>query len=78
MGYIDEKDAANTTIKAENVHMCVYWSTDVKGVLGLASTGPDKSSRVTKAAPSALLHGVTGVIGITKQAEKAWLSTPWG
>lgn len=78
MGYIDEKDATNQTIKAEDVHMCVYWSENVKGVLGLAATGPDEKSRVTKAAPSAILHGVTGVIGITKKAEKAWLSTPWG
>ena len=78
MGYIDPKDADSTVLVAKDVRMCVYWSKEVKGVLGLAATGPDKSSRITKSVPKARLHGVTAVMDITKMAEKAWRSEPWG
>lgn len=41
-GYMTEmpKDGSVTLKRAQN---CVYWSADVKGFLGLASTGPTKS-----------------------------------
>ena len=33
---------------------------------------------VSPAAPKVRLHGVTAVMDITKEAEKAWKSEPWG
>lgn len=78
MGYVDPDKASETVLEAEEVRMCVYWSKEVKGVLGLAATGPDKHCKITKATPKARLHGVTAVMDITKQAEKAWKSEPWG
>jgi len=78
MGYIDPANANDTVLEAEDVRMCVYWSRSVKGVLGLAATGPDSECRITKAAPKARLHGVTAVLDITTKAEKAWKLEPWG
>ena len=77
MGYIDLKDASESVLVAEDVRMCVYWSTDVRGVLGLAATGPTKSCKISKAVPKARLHGVTAIIDVTKEAEKAWEKEPW-
>lgn len=77
-GYIDPADADKETLRAEEVQMCVYWSTDVKGVLGLAATGPSKSSRVTRPGAAGTIRGVTLVVEATSAAEKAWKACPWG
>lgn len=77
MGYINPKDVEKTVLEATDVRMCVYWSEEVKGVLGLASTGPDKNCRITKAVPKARLHGVTAILDITDKAEKNWKKEPW-
>lgn len=47
-GYASETDGA--TIKMRGARNCVYWSSDVKGFLGLAATGPSKSCKVGPAA----------------------------
>lgn len=77
MGFIDSKDADKETIEAEEVRMAVLWSIDVKGVLGLAATGPSKNCRITAAAKKATLKGVTAVVEISEEALKAWRKEPW-
>jgi hypothetical protein len=58
--------------------MCVYWSSDIHGILGLAAQGPTRSCRVTPIAPKLELNGVTAVMGATEAATKAWRQQPWG
>jgi hypothetical protein len=65
------------TIRIENAQMCVYWSSDVKSVVGLAATGPSKSCRVGPPAPAVTLQDVTAVIEVSTEAEKAWKLQPW-
>lgn len=77
MGFIDPKDADKETLIAEEVRMAVYWSQEVRGVLGLAATGPDKNCRISKSVPKATLKGVTAVVEITDDALKAWRKEPW-
>ena len=77
MGFIDPKDADKETLEAEEVRMAVYWSTDVKGVLGLAANGPTKSCRITASAKKATLKGVTAVVEMTDEALAAWRKEPW-
>ena len=77
MGFIDPKDADKETLEAEEVRMAVYWSADVKGVIGLASTGPSKECRISTAAKKATIKGVTAVIELTDEALKAWRKEPW-
>lgn len=60
-----------------DAQMCLSWSADVKGVLGLAVTGPSKKSRVGPAVPRLVLTGVTAVMDATAEAEKAWRAQPW-
>lgn len=76
-GYIDPSDTDKETMRVTNVQMCVYWSADVRGVLGLAATGPVKGCRVTKPAPAGTIRGVTLVAECSPEAVKAWKSTPW-
>lgn len=77
MGFIDPADADKETLEAYEVRMAVYWSQDVKGVLGLAAEGPTKNCRITAAAKRAVLKGVTATIEITDDALAAWRKEPW-
>ena len=76
-GYIDPEDADKESFRAEQVQMCVYWSQNVCGVLGLAATGPLKGCRVTPPVKAGNIKGVTFVAECSKEAVKAWKSTPW-
>lgn len=76
-GYIAEEDADKETMRVDDVQMCVYWSVNVCGVLGLASSGPLKGCRVTKSAKAGVIKGVTLVVECSKEAVNAWKSTPW-
>lgn len=74
-GYGDPSDKA--TIRITKARMCVYWSQDVKGILGLAATGPSKSSKVGPAVPAITLRDVTAVMEVSEEAAKAWEAGPW-
>lgn len=74
-GYGIHSDAEN--IRIENVRMVVYWSADVRGVVGLASTGPTKGCKVGLRAPAITLRGVTAVIECSDEAAKAFEEAPW-
>jgi hypothetical protein len=65
------------TITLADAQMCVHWTEDVQGVLGLASAGPSKRSRVTRPVPRIELQAVTAVIDATPEAVKAWQDRPW-
>lgn len=78
MGFIDPKDAGNENIEAEEVRMAVYWSADVRGVIGLASKGPSKTCKISQAAKKATIKGVTATMELTDEALAAWRKEPWG
>lgn len=67
----------NKTIRIERARMCVSWSSDVKGVVGLASTGPTKGCRIGPAAPAIILQDVTSVMEASTEAETQWNLQPW-
>lgn len=62
----------------ENARMAVYWPAEVRGVLGLAATGPTEECRITKAVPKLKVNGVTAIIDCTEEAAKAFRNEPWG
>ena len=75
-GYTDQPaDSAIITLK--QARMIVYWSAETRGVLGLASIGPKKGSRVTPPVPSITLQGVTAVMEMTSEAVKQMESVKW-
>lgn len=73
-GYTNDYSGKSIDLRA--ARNCVYWPTEQKGFLGLASDGPVKGSRIGPAA-DLLLHDITSVAKVTEAAEKAWLSAPW-
>ncbi len=75
-GYGDATTTAET-IRITDARMCVYWSEDVKGIVGLAANGPTKSCKIGPAAPAITLQGVTSIMEVTKIAEEKWQEAPW-
>ena len=71
--------ATNTTggqIALKKAQLCVYWSSDLKGFMGLASQGPSGSCRI--GAPADItLRNITAVVEVTPEAAARWESAPW-
>jgi hypothetical protein len=73
-GYADKTDG--DVIELKRARMCVYWSADMKGIMGLADFGPSKDCKISPAADIEL-RKITAVIHVSLQAVKAWESQPW-
>ena len=77
-GYLNDENLESPTLSLTNARMCVYWSSDIHGVLGLASSGPSSSCKVTPEVPKIILQKVTSVMTATPEAVLKWKATPWG
>ncbi len=73
-GYADNTEGEQVSLK--KARLCVYWSADVKGFMGLASSGPTKSCKIGPAA-DITLRNITAVLEVTPDAVKAWEAAPW-
>ena len=69
-------DTDGDAIKLRAARNCIYWSSDVKGFLGLASSGPSKDCRIGPAADIEL-RKITAVAEVTPEAQEKWVSAPW-
>jgi len=69
-------DTNGDTIALTGARLCVYWSSDVKGFMGLASNGPTKGCRIGPPA-DITLRNITAVVEMTDDAVKAWEAAPW-
>lgn len=73
-GYAEDVDGA--TISLVHARLCVYWSADVRGFMGLAATGPTSGCRIGPAA-DIVLRDITAVVSVTPEAVDAWERAPW-
>ena len=73
-GYATETDGE--IVRLKRARLCVYWSADCKGFMGLAATGPTKSCKIGPPADIAL-RAVTSVVEVSADAVKAWEAAPW-
>jgi hypothetical protein len=73
--YLHPADSKALTLT--DAQMCVYWSEDVKGILGLASDGPTKGCRVTRPVSKMTVTEVTAVMDASDKAVTAWQDRPW-
>jgi hypothetical protein len=73
-GYAGDVDGP--TIRMRDCRNVVYWSADLRGFIGLASTGPTKSCKVGPAA-TMTLRNITSVAEVTPEAVKAFEAAPW-
>lgn len=73
-GYATDTDGE--TIALKRARLCVYWSADLRGFMGLAAQGPSPSCRIGPAA-DITLRNITAVVAITPEAVARWESAPW-
>jgi hypothetical protein len=72
--------ATNTVgdpITLKRARLCLYWSADVKGFMGLASSGPSSGCRIGPAVEEIELRKITSVIAVSAEAAAKWESAPW-
>ena len=65
------------TLELKECRNCVYWSSDVKGFIGLSTTGPSVNCRVGPAAATMRLNAITSIAPCSKDAVAAWRAEPW-
>jgi hypothetical protein len=73
-GYATE--TSGDTIKLRNGRLCVYWSTDLRGFMGLASHGPSSNCRIGPAVDIEVRQ-VTSVTEVSPEAVIKWEKAPW-
>lgn len=73
-GYATE--TSGSTIKLRAARNCIYWPSENKGFLGLASEGPKNGARVGPAADIEV-RDITCVAECTDAAASAWERAPW-
>lgn len=73
-GYAKETDGE--TIKLRSARLCVYWSADLRGFMGLASHGPNSSCKIGPPADIEL-RNITAVVEVSPEAISRWERAPW-
>lgn len=70
------KDTDGPTIKLRAARLCVYWSVDLRGFMGLASQGPNSNCKI---GPAADIHvrDITAVVEVSPEAVARWEKAPW-
>ena len=70
-GYADDTDGE--TISLKRSRLCIYWSADLRGFMGLAAIGPNSSCKIGPPA-DITLRSITAVLEVTSEAEEKWNS----
>jgi hypothetical protein len=73
-GYADKTDGE--TISLKRARLCVYWSSDLRGFMGLASNGPGNGCKIGPAADIEL-RAITAVVAVSPEAVAKWEAAPW-
>lgn len=75
-GYTEEP-LTNKVFTLKNARMCVYWSSDVGGVMGLGEKGPNRNCKITAAVPEFAVQDATGCMAVSDAAREAWEKGFW-
>lgn len=75
-GYLDGDPSKERTRLTDSRNV-VFWSTDVRGFMGLAAGGPTKGCRVGPSVPRVTLFDVTSVVECSEDAAKRFEDAPW-
>ena len=75
-GYVKDESQAPEQITLTKMRNCIYWPTQTKGFMGLASDGPHRDAKVGPPADIEL-RKVTAVVEVTPSAEKVWNEFKW-
>lgn len=72
-----EQDNSPDFVVLSNARMVVYFPKENRGVVGLASIGPQSGARISYAIPEIKLFGVTSVMKCTEIAQKEFEKGKW-
>lgn len=75
-GFLAE-DRSPDYVVLHEARMCVYWDKSIRGVVGLAATGPNNGCRISFPATSIKLFGVTSIMTCSEQAKEQWEKNLW-
>ena len=64
-------------VELENARVCIYWTRETRGFVGLAKTGPLGDSRVSRSCPRMAISSVTSIMECTQESVTRWESGPW-
>ena len=70
-------DVSGKTIDLADARNCVYWSSELRGFMGLATSGPTDKCKIGPKVSSFLVHDVTSVSEVEADAVKKWEAAPW-
>ena len=73
-GYAEKTDG--DPIHLTRARLCVYWSAEMHGFMGLASIGPSSSCRIGPPADIELRR-VTSITEVSPEAVDKWEKAPW-
>ena len=73
-GYASETDGEQ--IRLKRARLCIYWSSDCRGFMGLAAKGPTTGCRIGPAA-DITLRAITAVLEVSPEAVTKWEASPW-
>lgn len=77
-GYLPDREVNGSgKLTLQKARNCLYWSSDCKGFLGLASHGPTDSCRVGPQVKEITLYGITSVTPVEETAVEKWDAGPW-
>ena len=69
--------AEGDVVEIKDARCAVYYSTRTLGVLGLASDGPAKGSRISRRVDTAILCEVELILPSTPEASARWAEEEW-
>ena len=64
-------ETSGQTIALKRSRLCIYWSTDLMGFMGLAAKGPSSGCRIGPPADIEL-RDITSVVECTPEAASRW------
>lgn len=67
-------DTTGETIFLARTRLCLQWSADLRGFMGLAVFGPNGSCKIGPTSPGIDLRAITAVLEVSPEAEKKWIS----
>jgi hypothetical protein len=76
-GYMDPARVNDSELELDQARLCVYWSSDMKGFMGLAANGPSASCRIGPPVDLPSLRKITAVLECTPEAAEKWEKAPW-
>lgn len=76
-GYLEDDSLSPDRLVLSNARVCVEWSMDMRGFLGLADIGPGADCKISRPTTRITLYGISTISECTAAAAARWEEAPW-